>query len=166
MNSSYLLTLISIAAAISIGIFTLQKRKNGMTKKLNQITFNMNDVAEITSPLSEGILFKPMLHPSRQDGSAINLEQVGAPNIHHSTALFKIKPGYGWPKTIFTIAEIYYITQGKGIIVIDGKEYNVVPGSVIYVAPGLERALRNSGDNDLIYVSITDPEWKPQAESQ
>lgn len=136
-----------------------------MEKSLDKVIFNINDVQEVVSPLSEGILFKPMLHPNRQDGSAIDLTK-GVPQIHHSTALFTIKPGYGWPKTIFKIAEIYFIIEGKGEIEIDSKIHPVKKGDVIFVAPGLERAIRNNGNVDLLYLSITDPEWIPDAESQ
>lgn len=136
-----------------------------MSKKLEKIIFNMNDVKEITAPFSEGILFKPILHPTRQDGSAIDLNK-GAPDIHHSTALFTIKPGYSWPKTTFSITEFYYITEGKGEIEINGKIHPVKKGDVIYVAPGLERAIKNTGEKNLVYLSITDPEWAPETESQ
>jgi mannose-6-phosphate isomerase-like protein (cupin superfamily) len=142
-------------------------RKEGcMVKKLKKAIFNMHEIDEIISPLSKGIIFKPMLHPSRQDGSAINLLEEGSPDIHHSTALFKVKPGYEWPKTIFKIAEFYYITEGQGVIYIDGEEHEVKEGHVIYVAPGLERAIKNTGKSDLVYLSITDPEWTPEAEAQ
>ena len=77
-----------------------------------------------------------------------------------------MKPGYGWPTTVFTIAEIYYITEGNGEININGKTHTVKKGDIIYVAPHLERAIRNTGKNDLVYLSITDPEWSPATESQ
>lgn len=136
-----------------------------MAKSLEKVLFNIETVPEIVSPLSEGILFKPLLHPTRQDGSAIDL-QKGTPLIQHSTAQFTIKPGYGWPLTVFTIAEIYYITEGKGEIEINGHIHPVKKGDIIYVAPDLERAIRNKETADLVYLSITDPEWSPEAESQ
>ena len=126
-------------------------------------TFHIDDVEEIIP--FEGVFFKPILHPNRQDGSAIDLKD-GAPAIRHSTAQFRIKTGYGWPKTVFNIAESYYIEQGVGEIEIAGKIYPVKKGDIIYVAPNLERAIRNKGENDLIYFSITDPEWAPEAEIQ
>lgn len=136
-----------------------------MAKSLEKVIINIEDVQEVESPFSKGILFKPILHPNRQDGSAIDLEK-GTPAIRHSTAQFTIKPGYGWPNTVFKIAEIYYITEGTGEININGKTHIVKKGDVIYVAPHLERAIRNTGKSDLVYLSITDPEWTPEAESQ
>jgi mannose-6-phosphate isomerase-like protein (cupin superfamily) len=136
-----------------------------MAKPLDKVIFNADDVKEIESPFSKGILFKPFLHPNRQDGSAIDLKN-GAPAIRHSTAQFTIKPGYSWPKTVFTISELYYITEGNGEIEISGTTHPVKKGDVIYVAPHLERAIRNNGESDLIYLSITDPEWSPETESQ
>lgn len=132
---------------------------------LDKVIFNIENVKEIKSPLSDGILFKPLLHPNRQDGSAIDLSK-GAPAIRHSTAQFTIKPGAGWPITVFTIAELYYITEGQGEIEISGVVHPVKKGDFIYVAPNLERAIRNRSKSDLVYLSITDPEWSPEAEAQ
>lgn len=137
-----------------------------MVKKLKKAIFNLQEINEVISPLSQGIIFKPILHPSRQDGSAIDLSEEGSPDIQHSTALFRVKSGYEWPKTIFKIAEFYYITEGQGVIYIDGEEHEIKAGHVIYVAPGLERAIKNTGKFDLVYLSITDPEWAPEAETQ
>lgn len=136
-----------------------------MNKILEKTIFNIDEVKESAVPFSEGILFKPMLHPNRQDGSAIDLQQ-GAPKIRHSTAQFTIKPGAGWPKTIFTISEFYFILEGTGAIEIDKVIHPVKKGDVIYIAPGLERAIKNNGKTDLVYLSITDPEWTPETEKQ
>lgn len=143
---------------------SLKLEAQPVTRPLDMVIFNVDQVKTITSPFSEGVLFQPMLHPTRQDGSAIDL-QKGAPQIHHSTARFTIKPGYGWPKTKFTISEMYYITSGSGEITISDKSYPVKKGDLIYVAPGLERAIRNNSNSDLVYLSITDPEWSPEAET-
>lgn len=136
-----------------------------MAKNLDKAIISVDRVEEVESPLSKGILFKPLLHPNRQDGSALDLEK-GAPMIRHSTAQFTVKPGYGWPPTTFTIAEIYYITAGNGEITIDGQIHSVKTGDLIYVAPHLERTIRNTGKNNLVYLSITDPEWSPETEAQ
>lgn len=136
-----------------------------MAKSLEKAIFNIENVEAIEAPFSKGVLFKPILHPNRQDGSAIDLEK-GAPAIRHSTAQFTVKPGYAWPTTVFTIAEIYIITEGTGEINIDGAVHNIKKGDIIYVAPHLERAIRNNGKSDLVYLSITDPEWSPEAETQ
>lgn len=138
-----------------------QTMNNYLEKKI----FNMEEVKETSVPFSEGILFKPMFHPNRQDGSAIDLKQ-GAPNIRYSTAQFTIKPGSGWPKTVFTISEFYFILEGTGEIEIGKAVHSVKKGDVIFVAPGIERAIKNNGKSDLVYLSITDPEWSPETEKQ
>jgi hypothetical protein len=75
-------------ALFLIGISSLLMEQV-MAKSLEKAIFNIDNVKEIEAPFSEGILFKPMLHPNRQDGSALDLKK-GLPNIHHSTAQFTI----------------------------------------------------------------------------
>ncbi len=83
-----------------------------------------------------------------------------------SSAYFTIKPGCGWVRTIFTISEFYFIIEGTGEIEIGKEIHTVKKGDAIYVAPGLERAIKNNGKNDLVYLSITDTEWTPEAQKQ
>ncbi|KAK6380221.1 hypothetical protein LTS17_005410 [Exophiala oligosperma] len=41
-------------------------------------------------------------------------------------------------------AEIYYITQGRGVVVIDGVEREVQSGDTIYIPGNAEHGIRNS----------------------
>ncbi|EUC30780.1 hypothetical protein COCCADRAFT_103016 [Bipolaris zeicola 26-R-13] len=49
-------------------------------------------------------------------------------------------------------AEIYHVTSGKGIVTIDGNEYEVGKGSVVWIPGDAEHGVRNTGGEDLIWL--------------
>jgi quercetin dioxygenase-like cupin family protein len=51
-------------------------------------------------------------------------------------------------------AEIYYIISGKGILSIDGKEYNVEEGSSIFIPGDAEHGIANKGDEELRWFYV------------
>lgn len=51
-------------------------------------------------------------------------------------------------------AEMYHITQGKGIVTIDGKEHEVSKGSVLWIPGDAEHGTENVGDEDLVWLYV------------
>lgn len=51
-------------------------------------------------------------------------------------------------------AEMYHITQGKGIVTIDGKEHMVSKGSVLWIPGDAEHGTENIGDEDLVWLYV------------
>ncbi len=50
--------------------------------------------------------------------------------------------------------EIYFVISGSGVMVVDGKEQLVGPGSAVLTLSGSSHGLRNAGDEDLrIFVA-------------
>jgi quercetin dioxygenase-like cupin family protein len=49
-------------------------------------------------------------------------------------------------------AEIYHVTQGKGVVTIDGKEHSVSKGSVVWIPGDAEHGTENVGDEDLVWL--------------
>lgn len=50
--------------------------------------------------------------------------------------------------------EIYFVISGTGIMVVDGEEQRLGPGSVVLTPSGSSHGLRNSGEEDLrIFVA-------------
>jgi len=59
------------------------------------------------------------------------------------------------------LEEIYYFTQGKGVMWCDGKDVDVKAGDAIMVPPGVDHGFRNTGNEILKLVII----WgKPKVE--
>lgn len=51
--------------------------------------------------------------------------------------------------------EVYYFTKGSGIMVVDGKEYEVTAGDTFYLRPGPFHTTRNPNDFPLEFFWIT-----------
>lgn len=49
--------------------------------------------------------------------------------------------------------EIYYVTDGKGYVVLNEKKIPVKPGSVVYIPPKTEHYVINTGDAPLHYFA-------------
>ncbi|KIW62035.1 hypothetical protein PV05_02088 [Exophiala xenobiotica] len=55
-------------------------------------------------------------------------------------------------------AEIYYVTEGRGVVTIDGVESEVRQGSAVFIPGNAEHGIRNVGDGELkwFYVFAAD----------
>lgn len=51
--------------------------------------------------------------------------------------------------------EVYYFTQGSGVMVVDGQEYEVTAGDTFYIKPGPFHTTRNTSDFPLESFWIT-----------
>lgn len=51
--------------------------------------------------------------------------------------------------------EYYYIVSGRGILTLDGQEYEVVAGDVTAVLPGGSHGLENRSEGDLRVIVIS-----------
>ena len=84
-------------------------------------------------------------------------------NESHGSKYFDFRVSSYQPKGycdphIHEIAEnIYYILKGKGIVELDGKRHLVGPGTVIFIPPGVEHAMINTGFEDLIFIVAASP---------
>ncbi len=59
------------------------------------------------------------------------------------------------------IEEIYFISDGSGIMFIDGKEKRVVKGDAIVVRPGERHSIRNDTEEELRLIVTCTPPWTP-----
>ena len=48
--------------------------------------------------------------------------------------------------------EVYYVISGTGIYTLDGKNYEVVPGSAMLTRPGSTHSIRQTGNEDLVLL--------------
>ena len=53
--------------------------------------------------------------------------------------------------------QIYHVLDGEGLMRIDGKDHVVRKHDVIFLPPGVEHAIENSGLVDLVFLVITSP---------
>jgi mannose-6-phosphate isomerase-like protein (cupin superfamily) len=48
--------------------------------------------------------------------------------------------------------EIYYVLSGRGVMTIDGKSFEVTPGTAVLTRPGSSHGLKQSGSEDLVIL--------------
>ena len=48
--------------------------------------------------------------------------------------------------------EIYYVLSGRGMMTIDGKEFEVGPGDAVLTRPGSSHGLKQVGKEDLVIL--------------
>jgi mannose-6-phosphate isomerase-like protein (cupin superfamily) len=53
--------------------------------------------------------------------------------------------------------QIYHVLEGEGLMELDGERSVVGPGTTIFVPPGVEHAIYNTGVRDLLFFVITSP---------
>ena len=63
-----------------------------------------------------------------------------------------LKPGSGIGYHEQKEDEIYYVLSGKGDMTIDGKTFEVTPGSAVLTRPGSSHGLKQKGTDDLVIM--------------
>ncbi|MBI1872275.1 MAG: cupin domain-containing protein [Acidobacteria bacterium] len=63
-----------------------------------------------------------------------------------------LKPGSAIGYHLQNEDEIYYVLSGRGIMTVDGKDFEVGPGSAILTRPGSSHGLKQTGDADLVIL--------------
>jgi mannose-6-phosphate isomerase-like protein (cupin superfamily) len=48
--------------------------------------------------------------------------------------------------------EIYYVLSGRGVMTLDGKDFDVTPGTAVLTRPGSSHGLKTSGTSDLVIL--------------
>lgn len=76
---------------------------------------------------------------------------------HFVSGIVTVEPGGMVPSHNHPQEEVYYILDGLGEMVVE-KETKVVEGiTAIYIPPGAEHSLRNTGEVDLTMLFIYSP---------
>jgi mannose-6-phosphate isomerase-like protein (cupin superfamily) len=74
------------------------------------------------------------------------------------TGLAELSPG-GWlGRHRHTQTEAYVVTEGSGVVVLDGVEHAVTAGSAVFIPGDAEHGVRNTGEGPLrfVYAFATD----------
>jgi len=102
---------------------------------------------------NEGTQIKQYFHPH----NTLN-------GINYSLAQFTLEPGKRSKLHKISSSEIYYILEGKGDIKIGEETYHIEKDDSVYVPPNSKQFIENSGLEDLKFLCIVEPAWKPDDE--
>ena len=59
-----------------------------------------------------------------------------------------------------THSEILYVIEGSGRMIVEGKEIDIKPGSILMNPAGKVHSLKNTGSGEIVFFQIFMPEWK------
>lgn len=76
----------------------------------------------------------------------------GAPNF--TMRVFHVKPGGHTPHHTHPYEHEIFFHAGRGEVFYEGETRAVGPGHVAYVAPGALHQIRNTGDEDLVFICV------------
>jgi mannose-6-phosphate isomerase-like protein (cupin superfamily) len=57
--------------------------------------------------------------------------------------------------------QAYVIVRGRGEMIVGDEREQVGPGTMIFIPPGTDHAIRNPSDETLVYVSAASPPFEP-----
>jgi mannose-6-phosphate isomerase-like protein (cupin superfamily) len=79
-----------------------------------------------------------------------------------SVARARVEPGITTELHVLDgVAERYLVTQGTGVMEVDGRSLGEVgPGDFVYIPAGVPQRVTNTGADDLIFYCICSPAWQ------
>jgi len=93
-----------------------------------------------------GALSKPLVMP----------ENAGTRHIDYRISMYQ--PMAHVKKHAHRVQEqVYHVLEGEGLMEIDGETRVVRKHDVIFLPPGVEHSIANSGINDLVFLVVTSP---------
>lgn len=98
-------------------------------------------------------LLKEVLNPSDPEA-----------DVRYSLAHAVVKPGQTTLPHRLRSSETYYILSGQGEVCINNEKQLLSESNLVYIPPMALQSIKNTGDNDLIFLCICDPAWRKEDE--
>lgn len=97
--------------------------------------------------------------PAHYDAlSKMLVRPENAPTRHFDFRISIYQPkGYVAPHRHQVQEQIYHIQSGEGVMELEGERHVVRPQDTVFIPPGVEHAIYNSGLADLVFYVITSP---------
>lgn len=96
----------------------------------------------------DGSIIRELLHPSSHG------------NKDQSLAEAIVKPGDATINHYHKVSdEVYHVTDGEGIINRGGEAIKVIKGDTVFVPPGIEQNIVNTGSTDLKILCFLTPPY-------
>jgi len=99
----------------------------------------------------DGSLLREILSPLRDEMP-----------IRYSLAHAVVKPGSSTRPHRLKSSEVYYVISGKGRMHVANEKRTVAAGHVVHIPPGAVQWIENIGEEDLTFLCIVDPPWRPE----
>ncbi len=96
---------------------------------------------------------RELLHPDRDPAE-----------IRYSLAYAWLAPGAKSRAHKLKTSEVYYLVRGTGVMHIGEEAAEVQAGDTVYIPPGSLQWLENPGKEEIEFLCIVDPAWRPEDE--
>lgn len=95
----------------------------------------------------------PTSHPKSKWYTLLSEDNVEAKRL--VLAYVELEPGgYTEPGTHDDIEQAFYFIEGEGVMMVDGKDYDVKPGTAVLVPLNTTHCYRNTGSSLLSFLVI------------
>ena len=118
-----------------------------MPKEPRPVIRNIAEVLWEEPPAHYGGAYSKML---------VRPETTGARRLDHRISCYQPK-AYVAPHAHQVQEQIYHVLDGEGLMEIAGERRVVRRHDVIFIPPGIEHAIYNTGLVDLVFLVITSP---------
>jgi mannose-6-phosphate isomerase-like protein (cupin superfamily) len=101
----------------------------------------------------DGSLLREILHPGKH-----------RVDIRYSLAWARVGSNENTVPHILEHAEVYHILRGKGLMHINKEVNEVGLNDTVYIPSGAIQFIENIAEEDLEFLCIVDPAWRPEIE--
>jgi len=101
----------------------------------------------------DNTVLRELINPEKDDvelGYSLAVAKVG---VGETTSAHRIKS-----------SEVYYILEGEGLMFVDDESQEVHSKQAVYIPPGAVQKIKNTGQEELVFICIVDPAWKAKDE--
>jgi mannose-6-phosphate isomerase-like protein (cupin superfamily) len=86
----------------------------------------------------------------------VNPDSTGSRLIDHRISAYQPKAHVA-PHRHKVQEQVYHVLEGEGLMEIEGRRQVVRRHDVVFIPPGIEHAIHNTGLTDLVFLVITTP---------
>lgn len=112
---------------------------------------HLTDCAEFLA--GDNSILREFLHPAKAPLA-----------LRYSLAHAAVKPGVKTTPHRLKTSEVYYILRGQGRMHIGTEVSAVGADDTVYIPPQSVQFIENTGAEDLVFLCIVDPAWRPEDE--
>jgi quercetin dioxygenase-like cupin family protein len=98
------------------------------------------------------------VEPGSHDGGGMTVGHYFFDDVEQGKLFFRkrvLHPGSAIGSHFQGRDEIFYCLSGKGILTMNGKEMEMIPGDAVLTLPGNTHSLRQVGDSDLVIFIVS-----------
>ena len=103
----------------------------------------------------DGCRLQEVLHPAQ-----VPLD------LPYSLAVAEVAVGARTYRHRLQHAEVYYLIEGCGCMHIDDASAEVAPGDAIWIPPGAQQWVENTGTVILRFIALVSPPWAPDIDQR